>query len=244
MPFIQTMKRHFSLQKQLETDIVDRQIITEHAIHKKDLKPTIYSPKDLQELCDITRLKRSYIENQASIKNRIKGILTLVFPEYRHHFSNTFGKTSIVLLKEYPTADKLAHGHNSKIRITPSNNSHKRFDQQKADEIIKEAKNCNASRFGKTYKAMMLSLFRDLESINLLVEELYIRIKFLMENLNSYLNTIPGIGVTLTAEILGETEDINHFPKPSNIISYAVLIHVLSKVRILITLQIDGLLKR
>ncbi len=206
-----------------KTDPEDCKLIASYAIRKKDLKPTLYNPKDLQELRDITRLKRTYIEDLASIKNRIKGLLVLVFPEYARNINSVFGKSSLALLKEYPTADKLAHGHNPKVCRILRDNSRNRLGQQKADELIKCAKSSSASRSGTTYEQMMLSQLENLEGIESLVASLDSRIEILMESLNSHLDTIPGIGPTLAAELLGEIGDVERFEKPASIVKYAGL---------------------
>lgn len=203
-----------------KTDPLDSILIAKYAA-TMGIEPTYYNPKDLQELRDITRLKRSYTEDISSIKNRIKSLLQLCFPEYSKQFSNVYGKAPLALLKAYPTAEKLKFARLSKVTKIVRENSRGRYDIQKAEALISIAKNSSASCFGDTYETMMTSLLSSLESIQLLITQLDHRIELLMSELNCYLETIPGIGTTLAAEILAEIGDAKRFSSPSQIISYA-----------------------
>lgn len=205
-----------------KTDPLDSILIAKYAA-TMGIEPTTLNPKDLQELRDITRLKRSYSEDITSIKNRIKSLLQLVFPEYAKQFSSVYGKSALELLKAYPTADKLKSARLSKVTKILRENSRNRYNIKKAEQLIALAKKSSASCFGATYETMMTSLISNLESLLFLIETLDNRINLIMKELNTYLVTIPGIGPTLAAEILAEIGDVKRFASPSQIISYAGL---------------------
>lgn len=205
-----------------KNDLLDSIVIAKYAI-TMNIKPTLFNSSDLQELRDITRLRRSYIEQIASTKNLIKSLLDIVFPEYTKHFSNVFGNSALALLSEYPTANLLSKAKRTKVARVLKDNSHGRFGLEQADSLIKSAKNSAASRSGDTYDEMMTSLLSNLASTLKLVEDLDERIEVIMKSLDTYLESIPGVGFTLAAEILAEIGDVNRFPSSNHIISYAGL---------------------
>ncbi len=205
-----------------KNDPIDSNIIARYAI-TMNIEPTYYNPDDLQELRDITRLRHLYVEQGTVIKNHIKSLLDIVFPEYSKHFSNVFGRASIALLTEYKTAQALSNAQRPKVTRILKNNSHGRFGIEKADELIKAAKSSSAAKSGITYEVMMTSLLSELSSINNLIVSLEERIEVIMSNIDNLLVSIPGIGNILAAEIIGEIGDIKRFPSPSHIISYAGL---------------------
>ena len=77
----------------------------------------------LRELCR----NRYYLIDMASdLKRKITALLDQVFPEFESQFSTIFGKSALAVLKQYPTAEKLARAH-GKADVAASDSQQRAF---------------------------------------------------------------------------------------------------------------------
>ena len=89
------------------------------------------------ELC---RFRLSQVQTCGDLKRRCIAILDQVFPEYSQLFTNTFGISSKVLLKEYSTPEELASIHTIKLTNLLKKASKGHFGKEKALEVKAVAK--------------------------------------------------------------------------------------------------------
>jgi len=104
-----------------KTDSVDAQLIAK-ILQEADLKFSVVPDDEVRQLRNWTRLRYECSQTFIAEKQRLIGLLDIVFPEYTNHFSDIFGVASRQLLEKYPTADDI-----------------KKIDIRKLTRILKEA---------------------------------------------------------------------------------------------------------
>ena len=65
------------------------------------MKVCAIADDQVQQLCDVTRLRFECAQTALGEKQRLISLLDLAFPEYQDHFSDLFGASSHAVLAEY-----------------------------------------------------------------------------------------------------------------------------------------------
>ncbi len=183
------------------------------------------------KLQTLSRSRFSFVRQVGSLKNQVLGILDRIFPEYASCFSNVFIRTSKELLKKYPEPEELAEVDLSELSQFLSEHSRGRLGQERAEQIQTLAKGTFGIRLALDAFTLQLRLL--VEQIEFIQDQIAIieeAIDQVMEELRPQgadyrhvLETIPGIGATLAAAIIGEIGDINRFLNAKALVAYAGL---------------------
>jgi len=104
-----------------KTDSVDAELIA-NILREADPKFSTVPDDEIRQLRNLTRLRYECSQTFISEKQRLIGLLDIVFPEYSDHFSDIFGAASRQLLAQYPTAEDI-----------------KKIDIRRLTQILKEA---------------------------------------------------------------------------------------------------------
>lgn len=208
--------------RKVKNDKVDSSLIAKTAIMNK-IQPSHFDNELLEELKSVTRFRRSYTDKRSETKVKLDNLLNVVFPEYKKQFSDLYGKASLAVLEQYPTTSKLKRAHISKLTSILQENSKGRFGRDKAIQLIAIAKSSAASKSSKSYELLITTCITDIQNHTDLIADLDKEINHLMMQIDSHITSIPGIGITLGAEILAEIGDISKFDSPSKIVAYAGL---------------------
>lgn len=204
-----------------KTDSIDAVLIAEFIrFHQTSSSP--FSNEELFNLRQLTRFRHVLTTNIGDIKRRIVVLLDQIFPEYETIFSNTFGKSSMLLLNMFTSPKEL-----SKLSLTKLTNllhkaSHGRLGKEKAIEIQTLANQSFGIDFGLESFQFQLTIL--LDQLNLLVQQMSNcdeKIESIIKKINSPITTIPGIGPVLGAPIISEIGHIERFPKASKLVAYA-----------------------
>ena len=171
----------------------------------------------IEMLKSLSRQRFSLVNQITKVNLGIYRLVTLIFPEFLAFFSNLCGDTSLNILAKYLSASKIARAHESTLETMIHGKC-----KAKASDIIKAAKN-SVGLDNEIYTVELknkIKVFRylndQLKDLNKLIEK---EVKFA----DTKLMTIPGIGYITAASILGEIGDINHFPNPDHLTSFASL---------------------
>ena len=170
-------------------------------------------------LRQLSRYRLALVDACGDCKRRIIALLDQVFPEYDALFSDTFGVTSKEVLSRYPTPEDLLSVSTKKLSNLLEKASHGRFGREKAEQLKAAA----ASSFGVGFAFQIRQLIEQLEFLEGQIVELEEQISSLLKQTGSYITTIPGIGDTLGAIILGEIGDIHRFDAPGKLVAFAGL---------------------
>ena len=182
------------------------------------------SAEPLHELKQLTRY-RSYLKSTASdFKRKIIAVIDQLFPEYETIFSKQgiFGKASTQVLYKFSSPEAIEAISTEDLAQFLSEQSRGRLRLEKA----KQLKQAAASSFGisfaqDAYIFQLRSMLDQLMFLEKQVAEVDQEIERRMKALNSVILTIPGIGYTNGATILGEIGDISRFSNAKKLVAYA-----------------------
>ena len=119
-PLMTAARRNIGI-RGTKTDSVDAELIA-NILREADPKFSAVPDDEVRQLRNLTRLRYECNHTFIAEKQRLIGLLDLVFPEYADHFSDIFGAASRELLAQYPTAEDI-----------------KKIDIRKLTRILKEA---------------------------------------------------------------------------------------------------------
>lgn len=217
---IKSYRTSFSLRKQ-KNDVIDSIIIADF-LRVFGTDASNLPDENILALKQLTRFRASLVDNIASLKTIVIGILDKVFPEYESLFCDVFGNTSKQILINCPTPDDIIKINTTKLSNILSKYSKGKFNKSTALNLKQVAK----ASFGTKYasNACSFEIKQILNQIIFLesqIQDLDFKIKELYDNLDSHLLTVPGVGKVLAPIILAEIGDINNFDKPSKLIAFA-----------------------
>lgn len=207
--------------RKTKTDKCDAKFIAETVMHEafQPDTPVLYH---ISELKSLTRFRFQLIQKRSCIKVQIKSILHTLFPEFLSAFSDIFGSSALAVLSKYPSAQQLKNCRLSSLTKLLLSASRGRLGRLKAEEL----KNLAGSSIGVFSDANQFALEMYLQQLSLFnsqIDKLDLKIKELMDMIDSPIMSVPGISYTLGASILSEIGDINRFSSPAKLLAFAGL---------------------
>ena len=185
---------------------------------------TNLSEEAIVALRQLSRYRLALVDACGDCKRRVIALLDQVFPEYDALFSDTFGVTSKEVLSQYPTPEDLLTVSTRKLTNLLEKASHGRFSREKAEQMKVAAANSFGVSFARNaFSFQIRQLIEQLEFLEGQIAELEEQLASLLKQTGSYITTIPGIGDTLGAIILGEIGDIHRFDAPNKLVAFAGL---------------------
>ena len=216
-----------------KTDNLDSLLIAKYvATHSFTSSPQISYL--IAEIRKISRAKYFLIGDKTACYNHLLRYLDEVFPEFVGFFNkkedgskasrgrSIFESPTIRwLLSEYTSPQKMAKMRietgETLRRMSKGSISFNRFNQ------LRELAKNSIGYSTQVDEQIIKNLLNQVKTIDEEINNLNEMLKPLMEELNSPILTIPGIGVNLAAMIIGEIGDINRFENPEKLIKYAGL---------------------
>ena len=216
-----------------KTDNLDALLIAKYAA----THPFTSSPQIsylIGEIRKITRAKYFLFGDKTACYNHLLRYLDEVFPEFVSFFNKKesgskasrgrtlFESTTIRwLLNEYTSPQKMARMRvetgETLRKMSKGSISFNRFNQ------LRELARNSIGYSTEIDEQIIRNLIDQIKTIDKEIKNLNELLEPLMEQLNSPILTIPGIGVNLAAMIIGEVGDIYRFDNPEKLIKYAGL---------------------
>lgn len=189
---------------------------------------------NIEQVRKIERAKYFLIGDRTRAYNHLLRYLDEAFPEFigfftknedgtkknrgRHVFTSP---TVRWILKNYPSARRISNMQNKTAeklrRMSKGSISFNRFYQLK--ELAKNSiGNCFESD-----ELIITALVDQIETIDKQIDKLNDKLLPIMEEINSPITSIPGMGINLGAMVIGEIGDINRFEKADQLVKYAGL---------------------
>lgn len=207
----------------VKNDRIDSFLIAE-TLRIGEYDPTRLATNEVQSLRILTRYRQSLKEQIATTKTKVICLMDAYFPEYASLFPNMFGKASVALLSKSPLPAEIARMKTPALAKLLSSVSRGRMGEVKA----KEVKTCAKASIGIVLGADTAA-FEIKEYLNLIayLEQKVTRadgeIEKTLNNIEPLILTIPGISVTLGAQIVAEIGDVSRFKNGASIVKYAGL---------------------
>lgn len=214
------IRKSTSLRK-TKTDKIDcRSIAKIVRDHREELIPFTIKSYHISELKSLTRYRQNLVNDRSRLKNSVKRLINILFPEYDDLFSNIHGDASYAILSEFPGHDKLASANIVRLTNIVLKASNGYYGRSMAEKI----RNYARKSIGTTSVVKSEELKDTIERINQLskkIMELDKRIDGMMKEVNSPITSIPGIGKVLAATIISEVGDISRFKNSDKLVAYA-----------------------
>lgn len=216
--------RHFSRSgiRKNKTDRVDAQWIAEYLrVYETQLDEMHFN--FYHQLRRLARFRLSLSDQIGDVKRQILAVLDMVFPEYQHFFSDVFNTTSRQLLEQAVVPQDFVAFELSELTQLIGQASRGYYGEAKAREIQTVAQqSIGLSSMAKAARVELDCLLIQLAGFENQVKVVDTALAELVESLpDTYLTTIPGVGSTAAAILLGEIGDIRRFESAEQLIAYA-----------------------
>ena len=198
-----------------KTDSVDAELIA-NILREADPKFSAVPDDEVRQLRNLTRLRYECSQTFVAEKQRLIGLLDLVFPEYSDHFSDIFGAASRQLLAQYSTAEDIKKIDIRKLTRILKEASKGHMGREHAQRLKSAAKNSFSLSASNLSFALEIKFL--VQRMNILlqqIEELEKQAKKYMKKNQKLLQTIPGIGPVWAPTILAEVLPVFH-PEEKN----------------------------
>lgn len=186
---------------------------------------TLVTKKDIQiiTLKTLCRFKFDVKKSQSKAKVQLVTCLDIAFPELANFFNdNLHIKSSYALLSKYPTAKIISNTRIDALTNLLYSASKGHFKTDKAISLKELAKN-SVAMDNPAIGTQIKMLIEQIQMLQKQLDLLDIDISNIMEELNSPILSIPGIGIWLGAIILSEIGDIARFSSATKLLAFAGL---------------------
>jgi transposase len=226
---IQTAKQVTKGIRKTQTDRIDAHHIAV-LLKNGEHRPALI-PGELGLTCRrLTRLQHGMVNQQSRIKRILWAQLHPVWPEYEPLFATPFCKTGRTLLNTAPTPqDVLALSREDLVDLIRKT-SRGKYGSLQADKIRQAAEKSVGTHRGLTAaRTAIRLLLAQLDALKPIREQLEGEIETLASRLPDYLMTLPGASPLRIVSLFGETDPIEAFASPAQLIAFAGLDLVVSQ---------------
>lgn len=206
--------------RKTKTDRIDARTIATMLMSDVELKSYTDTSYHNEELKSLTRYRFDRVRERAKLKTSVSRLVCILFPELEGLVSNLHSNSMYELLSEFPGAKQIANAHLTHLKALLEKASRGCYGREKAVEIREAARRS----VGTVMAAKSLELKQTIQLIRVLdteIEEIEAAIKEIMDELNSPIVTIPGIGEQTAAVITAEVGDFSAFSSPDKLLAYA-----------------------
>ncbi len=226
---IQTAKQVTKGIRKSQTDKIDAHHIAV-LLKNGEHRPALI-PGELGMTCrQLTRLHHSMVRQASRIKQLLWSKLHPVWPEYEALFATPFCKTGRTLLNTAPTPQDVLAWPREDLAELIRKTSRGKYGALQADKVRQAAENSVGTHRGITAaRASIRLLLAQLDALKPIREQLESEIETLAERLPDYLMTLPGASPISIVSLFGETDSIEAFASPSQLIAFAGLDLVVSQ---------------
>ena len=212
-------RKSLSLRK-TKTDKVDAHTIASMIMSDVNLKSYSDTSYHNEELKSLTRYRFDKVKERAALKSSVSRLVCILFPELEKLVPTLHIASVYSLLTEFPSAYAIASAHLTRLTNLLSESSKGHYGKDTACIFREAARNSIGSRMPAKSLELKhtIKLIRELDAE---IEEIENEIKYIMDEINSPILTIPGISYRMGAMILAEIGDFSRFDSPDKILAYA-----------------------
>jgi len=208
-----------------KTDKKDPRVIADVVQLGRGLKPLIPEGKTA-ELRYLIQSREQILGDKNRITNRMEGIITQYFPEFLVIMKSVSTKSSLYLLRHYPTAESIVKLGEEQLTLALRRVSRYRLGEERAQALYDAAQNTVGIKEG--IKGIQQSLKLYLEQLDLLNAQQQVLEEEIGKCLKciSYteiLMSLKGIGIITAAVLISEVVDFKLYRKSKEIIKLAGL---------------------
>lgn len=218
-PLATNLFRKAQTLRKTKTDKTDAKVIATMLFtdESKSYSPVSYQ---IQELKSLTRHRHRMVSYRSRLKLSVSRLIDIIFPELPSLFWSIHQSSSYALLTELPTPDSIYNCNLTKLTNLIRTASKGKYGKEKAIALKELAiKSIGSSNRSTAFE--LQQTIRLIQSVQTEIDALDNQIKLVVQELNTPLITIPGIGYTLAAIILAEIGHIDRFSNPAKLLAFA-----------------------
>ena len=173
-----------------------------------------------EELKSLTRSRFKIIRSRSDQLVIITNCLDKIFPEFKGFFDGNLNKTALYLLFEYSSAEEIS-------KLTPAK-IQKIKDKHHGIRIgkifdIRDIAKVTIGHPDQSISFILKQAIKQYFSLEEILESYDKEINRIMKTIKSPLESIPGVGTTSSASIIGEYNNFNGFADSDKLLAYAGL---------------------
>ena len=178
----------------------------------------------------LTRLHHAMVRQESRIKQLIWSRLHPVWPEYEPLFATPFCKTGRILLNIAPTPQDILALPREDLLELVRKTSRGKYGPVQAEKVRQAAENSVGMHRGlPAARTAIRLLLAQLDALKPIREQLEEQIETLAGGLPDYLASLPGASPANVVSLFGETDPIEAFASPAQLIAFAGLDLVVSQ---------------
>ena len=242
--------KHFAkaLQTSAKTDRIDAEVIAQFLLRLQP-KPKAAPAEGLEELREVTRMRRKLIEERTTCKNRLHKLLQYHFPGYKKLLGKQLSNRLLLVLESMPSPDLMAQKGLDEIAQI-SNGPRQRIGKTFSEQLLQLARQAPVESLRKSTRLLLQTTAKSIRELTARVAEIDAIIEEMLAEVfpAEVLSSIPGLGKISVAAILAEIGDISRFESKGQFIGYCGLYPVVwesgeAKRRYRMTLKGNRMLK-
>lgn len=160
------------------------------------------------DLRQLVHARERALEMVKTQHNQLHGLVFQIFPEFNHVVKNLLSRTSLYLLEQYTTPDRLAQAPADELTALLGKISRGRVSAEKTASLLEAARNHGGITEGVVFIALEIcQLVKAVNQLAAYISELEDDMKRILKTLPSSraLLSIGGIGTITAAAVIGET---------------------------------------
>ena len=212
-------RKSLSLRK-TKTDRVDARTIAAMLMSDVDLKSYTDTAYHNEELKSLTRYRFDKVRERAKLKQSVSRLVTILFPELEKLVSSLHMASVYAVLGEFPGAKQIAGAHLTHLKTLLNDASKGHYGRDMATEF-RNAARCSVGSVMPAKSLELQHTIRLIRELDTEINDIETAIQAIMEEMQSPITTIPGIGIRMGAMILAEIGDFSRFDSPDKILAYA-----------------------
>ena len=206
--------------RQTKTDKVDARTIASMLMSDVNLKSYSDTSYHNEELKSLTRYRFDKVRERAKLKQSVSRLVTILFPELEKLVPTLHMASVYALLSEFPGAKQVAEAHLTHLKAVLYGASKGRYGRDMAT-TLRDAARCSVGSVMPAKSLELQHTIRLIRELDAEIEDIETAIQSMMDEIQSPITTIPGIGVRMGAMILAEIGDFSRFDSPDKILAYA-----------------------
>jgi transposase len=208
-----------------KTDQLDATTIA-RLLRSDELRPAYVPAEQVVAYREVVRLHTSLSADAARYKMQIRGVLTLLFPEFTQVFTNPCRHTALALLAAYPSAQAFADAGVDAVVQTLRTLQSRRYGRATAQQLVALAQQSVASGVARTAREGSLRILCDQlqhTQAHLATLEAEMAALVRQDPAAPALESVPEFGPKTVAVLRAELGDVARFGSSDQAVAYAGL---------------------
>ena len=208
--------------RKTKTDRVDARTIASMLMSDVSLKPYTNIAYHNSELKSLTRYRFDKVRERAALKSSVARLCNILFPELEKLLPTLHIASAYALLSELPSAKHIAEVHLTHLINLLYSSSKGHYGRDKAIQI-RNAARCSVGTYMPAKALELKHTIKLIKEFDAEIAEIESAIQTIMEEIDSPITSIPGIGMNMAAVIIAEIGDFDNFDNPDKILAFAGL---------------------